>query len=100
VRVHPREAAAAELVALAVVEDELKLALVDEVELLLLVVKVTAGLDSGRKHHRVHAEGGHAERRPDLAEAGTLAQVVQVADGITLASHDFAHGGPPRWWVA
>src|SRR6185295_8081332 len=49
--VHPGEAAGAELV-LGPVEVDLHPPLVDEVELLLLVVEVLAGLVAGRHHDR------------------------------------------------
>ena len=72
--VHAREAAGAEHVLAVVVKVICDAAAVDEVELLLLVVEVAAGLEAGRDLDRVHAERGHAQLAPDLAEAGALGQ--------------------------
>ena len=69
----------------AVAEHHLDRAAVDEVQLLLLVVVVRAAFDAGRHHDRVHAERGHVEALADLAKAGTVAQRVEIADGIALA---------------
>ena len=69
----------------------------NEVELLLLVVIVAAGLVAGRNLDRIHSEGRHAERAADLAKSRTLGQRVDVCDGIALALHDivslFSHSG-------
>ena len=56
-----------------------------EVELLLLLVEVAAGLVGGRDDDRVDAEGGHAEALADLAEAVALAEVGEVGDGVAVA---------------
>ena len=66
---------------------DLELAAVHEVELLLLVVEVLARLDARGQHDRVHAEGGHAERRTDLAKAVALAKRSEVPDRVALALH-------------
>src|SRR4051812_24488270 len=79
--VHPGEASWAQLV-LGAVEVDLHLALVDEVELLLLVVVVPAGLVVGRHHDCVDPEGGDSQLLADLAEAPTLAEVVEVGDRV------------------
>jgi len=48
-------------------------------------VVVAAGLDARRKHDRVDAEGGHAERTPDLPKAIALADVVEIRYGVAVA---------------
>src|SRR3954470_5667930 len=55
-RVDAREAAGLQRVARAVAEVDLERAAEDDVELLLLVVEVEAGLDARRKDDRVDAE--------------------------------------------
>src|SRR4051812_1063061 len=82
--VDPGEAAGAEALGRAVAEGELDFAAVDEVELLLLVVEVAAGLIGRRQHDRVDAEGGDPQLLADLAEAGALAEAVEVGDGVAL----------------
>src|SRR6478736_6439897 len=59
----------------AVVEDDRDPAAVAEVELLLLLVQVAAGLVGGRDDDPVDSEGSDAERLADLAEAVALAHV-------------------------
>src|SRR5262249_3687315 len=70
-------------------------ALVDEVELVLLVVIVLEALESGREHDRVDAEGTDAERAPYLSEAVALAELVErperVAHGLSLRE-EFRYG--------
>ena len=85
---------------LAVAELDLDLARVDEVELLLALVHVRAGLDPGRKDDRVDSELGHAEVPADLAEPVTFAQAVEAGDRVAVALdrllHLFqAHAGHP-----
>ena len=65
---------------------------VDEVELLLLVVEVVVGGVAGRQDDRVDAEGGHPQRRADLAEAGPLPEVVEVGGGPAVAALDSLEG--------
>ena len=57
----------------------------DEVELLLALVHVRAGLDPGREDDRVDAELGHAELAADLAESVTFAEAVEVGDRVPVA---------------
>ena len=59
-----------------------------EVELLLLVVEVAAGLVSGRQGDRVDAERGHAERAADLPEPVLVAHLVDVPDRVSVALDD------------
>ena len=72
----------------AVAELDLDRPAVTEVELLLLVVEVAAGLISGRQGDRVHAESGYAERAADLAEPVLLAHLVDVPDRVSVALED------------
>src|SRR5206468_12531248 len=73
--VYPGDAARAQLVSLAV-ELDLQAALVDEVELLLHLVQVTAGFVARRHHDRVDAESFDTELLADLAGAPALAALV------------------------
>jgi hypothetical protein len=66
---------------------------VEEVELLLLLVEVAAGLEAGWDGDRVGAEGGDAEPLADLAEAVALAKVVEAGDGVPVAFGHIAHAG-------
>src|SRR6476620_2158171 len=66
--VDPGAAAGLELMLGAVVEDDRDRAAVAEVELLLLLVQMAAGLVGGRDDDAVDAEGSDAERLADLAE--------------------------------
>src|SRR5215211_1242213 len=77
-RVHARQAARTEHVRVVLVEGDLDPAAVHEVQLLLLLVEVTAGLDARRQLDRVHPEGGHPELAAHLSKAGTLGQRVHV----------------------
>ena len=63
-------------------------AAVDEVQLVLRVVVVEEALHPGRVDDRVDAEGGDAERRPHLAEAVTVAELVDRAETV-------CHRAPP-----
>jgi hypothetical protein len=83
--VDPRQATLSELMGAAVAEPHLDPAAVDEVELLLLVVVVAAGLPPGREDDRVHAERGHPELSADLLEAVIAAERVKRADRVALA---------------
>ena len=56
---------------------------VQEVELLLLVVKMAPGRKAGRQDDCVYSERRYPQRRPYLAEAGALAEVVEPL----LSSH-------------
>jgi hypothetical protein len=69
----------------AVAELHLDPPAMQEIELLLLVVIVAAGLVPRRQHDRVHPEGAHPERAPDLAEPIAFAHLVDVADRVALA---------------
>ena len=60
----------------------------DEVELLLLVVVVSAALDAGGHDDRVHAERAHVEPAADLPKAGAVAEVLEVSDGVAVAARD------------
>src|SRR3954462_12737559 len=51
---------------------------VHEVELVLFVVVVQEALEPRRVDDPVHAERGHAELATNLAEAGALAELVQM----------------------
>ena len=63
----------------------------DEVELLLALVRVKAGLDPGRHHDRVDPELGHAELFSYLPEPVAFAEAVEVADGVSVAFHGLPH---------
>src|SRR5215218_7723900 len=67
--IHAREATWAEHVLGVVVQADLDAPAVHEVELLLLVVEVPAGLEPRRELDRVDAECSHAQLAADLAEA-------------------------------
>src|SRR6185503_11338477 len=84
-RVDTREAAWPQHVLRSVTELHLHGAAVDEVRLLLLVVEVATALVAGRDGDGVHAERGHPELAPDLAEAVALADRVDVRDGVPVA---------------
>src|SRR6185503_16757453 len=86
--VHAREAARAEHVLCVVVQADLDPPAVDEVELLLLVVEVAAGLEPRRELDRVDAERSDAQLAAELAEAGALAERLDVGDGVAVAVHD------------
>ena len=60
-------------------------AAVDEVELLLALVHVGAGLDPGRQDDRVDAELGDAKVTADLAESVTFAEAVEARDRVSGA---------------
>src|SRR5712691_13417152 len=75
-RLAVEEAARAELAGLTLDLDDY-LPAVDEVQLVLLVVVVLEALVARRVDDRVHAEGGDAERAADLAEAVTVAELVE-----------------------
>src|SRR4029077_8189937 len=90
--VDPGESARVELVLGAVAELELDAATVHEIELLLLLVQVVAGLIAGRDDDRVGSERGHAQALADLAEPVALAEVVETRDGVAV-SFDHAVGG-------
>src|SRR5215210_8542388 len=104
--VHASEAARTEDELGVVVQANLDAPAMNEVELLLLLVEVAAGLEPRRDLDRVHAEGGHAELAPDLAEAGAVAEPVDVRDGIAVALRDLAdlvlvsHARKPRRSIA
>src|SRR5262245_47119430 len=85
--VDARQAAGAEHGLGVVVQADLDAAAVDEVELLLLVVEVTAGLEARRELDGVDAERAHPQLAADLAEARPLAQPVDVRDGVSVALH-------------
>jgi len=70
------------------VQLELDGAGVDEVELLLLVVQVAPGRVARRQDEGVDAERGDPERAADLAEAGAVAERVEMSDRPSLARHD------------
>src|SRR3954452_3118696 len=89
--VHAHDPARPERVLRAVAELELDLAVVDEVELLLLVVEVARAGVAGREHERVDAERGHAERTTDLAKAGAFAEGLECRDGPAVARYDVVH---------
>ena len=82
------EAAGAEHVGAAVPEADLDRAVEDDVQLLLGVVVVVAGVVAGRDHDRVDAELLDPELAADLPEAGTLTEVVESGDGPALAALD------------
>ncbi len=84
-RVDAGEAAWPELEALPVAELDLDAAAVDEVELLLALVHVGAGVDPEGMDDRVDAELGDAEVLADLAESGTFAEAVEVRDRVPCA---------------
>src|SRR4051812_7883123 len=83
--VHPRKASRAKYVLRAVAELELDLALMHEVELLLLFVEVPSAGNAGWHHDRVHPERRHAKFLADLPESRTVADCIQRADGVTVA---------------
>src|SRR5215207_9854297 len=91
-RVDACEAARLEAVRGAVAEADLERPAQDDVELLLLVVEVETGLGAGRQDDRVDAEVLDAERAADLAEAGAVADPVDAADGVAVASGDACAG--------
>jgi hypothetical protein len=86
--IHAREPARAEHVLRLVVHPDRDPAAVHEVELLLLVVVVAPGGVSRRNLDRVHAECGHAQLAPHLAEARPVAERLDVRDGVAIALHD------------
>ena len=86
--VHARHRPRTEDVGAAVAELELHSPAVHEVELLLLVVEVTAPAVARRDDDGVDAELRHADCAADLAEAVVVAHRVDVPDGIALALHD------------
>ena len=55
-----------------------------EVQLLLDVVGVERPRDARRHHDRVDAERGHLQALADLAEPGTLAEVLEPADCVAV----------------
>ncbi len=59
------------------------LARVHEVELVLRVVEVVEALVPRWVHDRVHPERGHPERLAHLAEAVSLAELVDRAEGVS-----------------
>jgi hypothetical protein len=69
----------------AIAEDQFYGARVAEVELLLLVVEVAAGLVGGRDDDRVDAERVDPEYLADLAKAEALAHLGEVRDGVAVA---------------
>jgi hypothetical protein len=71
-----------------VVERDPHATAVHEVELLLLVVIVAAGGIPRRNLDRVHAECGHAELAPHLAEPRPFAERIDVRDGVAVTLHD------------
>src|SRR5437764_8742 len=79
--VDPRQTTLAKDVRAAVREAELQPAVVDDVQLLLLVVVVAPGRHARRQHDRVHAEGGNPQRAADLAEPRVAPEPVDAADG-------------------
>src|SRR5262249_58033476 len=64
---------------------------VHEIELLLDLVGVERALVTGGHDDRVDAERAHAQALADLAEAGAVAEIVEVADGVAV--------GPPHLGV-
>src|SRR5215217_438071 len=86
--VNAREPARAEQVLSTVAEGDPHVAPVDEIELLLLVVVVATRAVARRDLDRVHAKRGHAKLAPHLAEAGPLAQRLDVCDCVAVALHD------------
>jgi hypothetical protein len=54
----------------------------DEVELVLLLVKVGPRLDPGREHPGIRAEGRDPKARPNLADDG-VTELVQRRKGVT-----------------
>ena len=86
--IHAREPARSEHVLRVVVQGDLHAPAVDEVELLLLLVEVAAGGELRRQLDRVHAERGHAELAPHLAEARPLPERIDVRDGVAVALHN------------
>ncbi len=86
--VHARQPSRAEHVLRVVVEGDPHAAAVHEVQLLLLVVVVAAGGVPRRNLDRVHAERGHAQLAPHLAEARPVAERVDVRDGVAVTLHD------------
>src|SRR5918994_940024 len=89
--VHAREPTRAEHVLAVVVERDPHAAPVHEVQLLLLLVVVAACGVARRNLDRVHAESGHAEPAPYLAEAGPVAERIDVRDGVAVALHDIVN---------
>ena len=81
--------AGAELVRVAVAELDLDLPLWHEVELLLALVVVAAGLPARRQDDGVDAELGHAELPADLAESVTFPEAVEVGDRVAGALDRF-----------
>src|SRR6185503_10622839 len=79
--IHADDAARPQRDLVAVAELELDVPAMDEIGLFLFVVEVDAGLVVRRHDDRVDAEGGHADRTPDLAEAGALPDRVDVRGG-------------------
>jgi hypothetical protein len=63
-------------------QPEARPAAVDEVELVLLLVKVRPRFDPGREHPSVRAEGRDPEPRPNLAE-DAVAELVQRGKRVT-----------------
>ena len=90
-RVDARDAARLERLRGAVAELHLDAPRVQEVDLLLALVEVAAGLDAGRQHDRVHAERRHAQRRADLAKPGSVAEPVEGGDGPAVARDHVVH---------
>src|SRR6266540_3554034 len=95
--VHAGEPARAEQVLRLVVQANPDPAAVDEVELLLLVVEVAAGLEARRDLDRVDAEGRDAELAAHLAEARALGERVDVRDGVAIALHDLVNLVSHEW---
>src|SRR5271169_263456 len=84
-RVHARERSLLQALDRSVAELHLHHAPVHEVELLLNVVVVKGRFDTGRDHDRVDSEGRYVEALAHLAEAGAVAEVVEMADSVALA---------------
>src|SRR5207248_9117338 len=102
--VDARERALREAVYGAVSKLHLDRAAVDEVELLLDLVRVKAALHSRGHDDRVHAERAHAKGLADLAKAGGVAERAQVGDRVA-GSVDHVPMLPrglhlaPFWWA-
>jgi hypothetical protein len=89
--VHAREPARPEHVLRLVVHPNRDPAAVHEVELLLLLVEVAAGLEARRDLDRVYAERRDPERAADLAKAGPVGERVDVRHRVAVTLHHVAH---------
>ena len=90
-RVHVSDAARLEKLVASVAETHAHTAAVDEVQLLLLIVPVPPGNETGRQHNRVDAEGRDPEFLTHLTKAGAVVHVVKIADRPSVAMRD-RHG--------